>query len=466
MVSEHASPLAVLGGVDAGGQNMHVASLARALVARGHDVQVFTRRDDRGLPETVTVQPGLRVTHVPAGPAVALGKDELAPYMPAFGRWLGRWWSTVERPDVVHAHFWMSGLASMAAARPLGLPVVQTFHALGTVKLRHQGSADTSPAERIPAERRLAREVDLVLATCTDEVAELAALGAPSGRVRIVPCGVDTTLFRTRGPAAPRGDRFRLLTVGRLVERKGVATVLRALAELVPALDAELVIVGGPGSAGLATDPEVQRLTALAARLGIADRIRFTGRLPAPQVAAHHRAADVVVATPWYEPFGLVPLEAMACGRPFVGSAVGGLLDTVRDGENGLLVPPRDPTALVAALRLMAADPALRARLGAAARRRSLRYDTARVAADTEAAYDGVVLRASGDAVRAPGSRPDPGGVRPGLGRRVVAADVPFDTVQGPFDTVQGPFDAVDGAGSGHDLDAAVPVPRGQRETA
>ena len=294
MVSEHASPLAVLGGVDAGGQNMHVASLARAMVARGHDVEVFTRRDEPGLPETVTVEPGLRVTHVPAGPAAVIGKDEMAPYMPAFGRWLGRRWSAGTRPDVVHAHFWMSGLASMAAARPLGLPVVQTFHALGTVKLRHQGAADTSPPERIPAERRLAREVDLVLATCTDEVAELTALGAPADSVRIVPCGVDTTLFRTRGPAAPRSDRFRLLSVGRLVERKGVATVVEALAELVGELDAELVIVGGPGSGGLATHPEVLRLTALAARLGVGDRVRFTGRLPAPQVAAHHRAADVV----------------------------------------------------------------------------------------------------------------------------------------------------------------------------
>jgi len=397
MVSEHASPLAVLGGVDAGGQNMAVASLARALVARGHDVEVFTRRDDPGLPDTVTVQSRLRVTHVPAGPAEVVGKDQMAPFMPAFGAWLRQRWTRGPRPDVVHAHFWMSGLAALAAARPLGLPVVQTFHALGSVKARHQGAADTSPPERIAAERHLARSVDLVLATCTDEVAELRALGTPPSRTRIVPCGVDTEMFRTSGPLAPRGARFRLVDVGRLVERKGVETVLRALAVIVaPAgpdgrVDAELVVVGGPVAEGLAADPEVRRLRALAAELGIADRVVFTGRLPAPEVAAHYRAADVVVATPWYEPFGLVPLEAMACGATFVGSAVGGLLDTVRDGECGLLVPARDPAALAGALRRLAGDPGLRLRLGAAARRRALRFETARVAGDTEAAYETLV---------------------------------------------------------------------------
>ena len=400
MVSEHASPLAVLGGVDAGGQNMAVASLARALVARGHDVEVFTRRDDPGLPETVTVQPRLRVTHVPAGPAAVIGKDQMAPFMPAFGAWLRQRWARGPRPDVVHAHFWMSGLAALAAARPLGLPVVQTFHALGSVKARHQGAADTSPPERIAAERQLARSVDLVLATCTDEVAELRALGTPPSHIRIVPCGVDTEMFRTSGPMAPRGDRFRLVDVGRLVERKGVDTVLRALAAIVGSggqpgarvgVDAELVVVGGPVAEGLAADPEVRRLRALAADLGVADRVVFTGRRPAPEVAAHYRAADVVVATPWYEPFGLVPLEAMACGATFVGSAVGGLLDTVRDGECGLLVAPRDPAALADALRRLAGDADLRRRLGAAARRRALRFETARVAGDTEAAYETLV---------------------------------------------------------------------------
>lgn len=395
MVSEHASPLAVLGGVDAGGQNMHVASLARALVGRGHEVEVFTRRDDPDLPETVRVASRLRVTHVPAGPASVIGKDEMAPYMPAFGAWLRQRWSTDaahdRAPSVVHAHFWMSGLAAMAAARPLGLPVVQTFHALGVVKARHQGAADTSPPQRLAAERWLSRTADLILATCTDEVGELIGLGAPADRIRVVPCGVDTELFGPSGPLAVRGSRFRLLNVGRLVERKGVDTVLRALAGLVPAVDAELVVVGGPEPAGLAGDPEVRRLRGLAARLGIADRVSFVGRLPAAAVAAQYRAADVVVATPWYEPFGLVPLEAMACGAVFVGSAVGGLLDTVRDGETGLLVPPRDPQTLAFQLRRLAGDDRLRARLGAAARRRALRFETARVAADTESAYDELV---------------------------------------------------------------------------
>ena len=144
MVSEHASPLAVLGGVDAGGQNVHVAALAAALARRGVDVTVHTRRDDPGLPRRVEMTPGVTVDHVPAGPASPLPKDDRLPHMAAMADDLHRVWSR-RRPDVVHAHFWMSGVAALAAARPLGIPVVQTFHALGIVKKRHQGGKDTSP---------------------------------------------------------------------------------------------------------------------------------------------------------------------------------------------------------------------------------------------------------------------------------------------------------------------------------
>src|SRR3954468_23755093 len=152
LVSEHASPLAVLGGVDAGGQNVHVAALARALARRGAEVVVHTRRDDPGLPRRVELCPGVVVDHVDAGPACALPKDELLPHMRAFARELERCWRD-ERPDVVHSHFWMSGLATLDAASALKIPVVHTFHALGVVKHRYQGDADTSPARRIELER-------------------------------------------------------------------------------------------------------------------------------------------------------------------------------------------------------------------------------------------------------------------------------------------------------------------------
>jgi len=398
MVSEHASPLAVLGGVDAGGQNVHVAALAGALADRGHEVIVYTRRDDPDLPRRTALRPGVDVVHVDAGPPEVLGKDELPPHMPAFGEVLREAWAGEGRPDVVHAHFWMSGTAAVPAASALGLPVVQTFHALGSVKRRYQGAADTSPAARIPAERSLAREADLVIATCSDEVAELRAAGAPPRHVQVVPCGVDAGRFSPDAPAVadvvgPRlpGCRTRLVTVGRLVERKGVEQAVRAL-RFLP--EAELVVAGGPDAAGLADDAEAVRLQRLAHDLGVADRLRMVGRVAPDDLPGVLHAADALLATPWYEPFGIAVLEAMAAGLPVVASAVGGMLDTVRDGVTGRLVPVDatghlDPAELADAVRGVVDDPATAARMGAAGRELARqRYDWARVAAATEAAYD------------------------------------------------------------------------------
>ena len=386
LVSEHASPLAAIGGVDAGGQNVHVAALAAGLARRGHEVTVHTRRDDEALPEQVVTQDGYNVVHVPAGPARAVPKDDLLPHMKAFARHLRRRW-TAAPPDLVHAHFWMSGLASVAAADalPRPVPVVQTFHALGSVKKRHQGAADTSPPDRIELERELCRDVGHVVATCTDEVFELRRLGLTSDRVSIVPCGVDTSVFTPRGPVAPRSERPRLLVLGRLVERKGQDDAVRALSA-VP--EAELVVVGGPPADELDADPEVRRLRAVAARAGVADRLVFTGAVARADVPSWVRSADVVLAVPWYEPFGITPLEAMACGRPVVATAVGGLVDSVADGVTGDLVPPRDPERLGAVLAALLADPDRRAAYGAAGTARvRARYRWSRVVADTEAVY-------------------------------------------------------------------------------
>ncbi|MCZ2836079.1 glycosyltransferase [Modestobacter sp. VKM Ac-2985] len=388
LVSEHASPLAAIGGVDAGGQNVHVAALAAGLAQRGHQVTVHTRRDDAALPDRVTTADGYDVAHVAAGPARVVPKDELLQHMAAFADVLRAEWATT-RPDVVHAHFWMSGLASVQAASGLGIPVLQTFHALGSVKRRHQGDADTSPEQRIDLERGLCADVDHVVATCSDEVFELRRLGLASDRVSIVPCGVDTDVFTPHGPVAPPAGRPRLLVLGRLVERKGQEDAVRALAA-VP--DAELVVVGGPPTDELDTDPEVGRLRAIAAELGVADRLVFTGAVCRGDVPGWIRSADVVLAVPWYEPFGITPLEAMACGRPVVATAVGGLVDTVADGVTGDLVPPRDPDALGQALAALLADDERRVAYGAAGVTRArTRYRWSRVVADTDAVYRQVV---------------------------------------------------------------------------
>lgn len=385
LVSEHASPLAVLGGVDAGGQNVHVAALASHLAAQGHQVEVYTRRDEPDIPERVPLAPGVDVVHVPAGPAEIIPKDDLLPWMADFGAWLAERWTTQGPPGVVHAHFWMSGLAALQAARamPERIPVVQTFHALGSVKQRHQGDRDTSPRGRIESEAGIGRSVDMVVATCTDEVAELRRLGVPETRTTVVPCGVDVDHFTPARHRRPPGRR--LLSLGRLVERKGVDDVIRALVRLP---GAELDIAGGPGADHLDQDPEVQRLRLLAQELGVDERVRFLGAVTREDVPDAIRAADVVVATPWYEPFGIVPLEAAACGRPLVGTAVGGLLDSVQDGVTGLLVPPHDPDAIASAVGRLLDDPALSRRFGAAARRRAVElYGWDCVARETLRAY-------------------------------------------------------------------------------
>ena len=391
MISEHASPLAALGGTDAGGQNAHVAELSAALAAQGHEVRVYTRRDGTELPDVVPMR-GFEVVHVPAGPPIVLPKDDLLPHMGAFADRLTADWSTTWRPDVAHAHFWMSGLAAVTAGRCCGIPVAQTFHALGSVKRRHQGAADTSPPRRIAYERQLGQAVHRIVVQCQDELRELALLGVPRSRTVLIPSGVNTERFRPDGPAEPRGSHPRILTVGRLVERKGFEDVIRAL----PAVpDAELVVVGGAPDG---QDPYADRLLDLADRCRVADRVRLAGAVPAADMPRWYRSADVLAAAPWYEPFGLTPLEAMACGVPVVATAVGGLTDTVVDGITGDLVPPRDPRALGVALRRLLTNEMRRFAYAAAATDRvGHLYSWRRVATQLAAVYAALAGHAAED---------------------------------------------------------------------
>jgi glycosyltransferase involved in cell wall biosynthesis len=388
MVSEHASPLAVLGGVDAGGQNVHVAELARSMARLGAQVVVHTRRDDPSVARRVEFGSGVTVDHVSAGPPVPLPKDELLPHMGAFARDLCRSWDQ-QRPDVALSHFWMSGLASVEAGRIVDLPVVHTYHALGVVKRRHQGSADTSPPERVAIERRLAMLVDRVVATTEDERRELVAMGASPSRVDVVPCGVDLDRFSPFGTTVPRpSKRQRVVVVSRLVERKGIGNVIAAIAALP---DVELLIAGGPPAGFVDDDLEARRFLELADRLGVADRTVLLGAVPRYEIPALLRSADVVACCPWYEPFGMVALEAMACGVPVVASAVGGLAETVADGSTGLLVQPRSPEAIAAALGVLLNDHGRRAAMGRAGRARAQRYGWERIAEETLAICGQVV---------------------------------------------------------------------------
>ena len=394
LVSEHASPLAVLGGDDAGGQNVHVAELARGLGRLGAEVVVHTRRDDPALDRRVPFAPNVVVDHVTAGPPEPLPKDELWPHMGAFAEDLATTW-TFDRPDAVHSHFWMSGYAALEAARTVDVPVLHTFHALGSEKRRQQGAADSSPLQRLEVERCIARQADALVATTSAEAAELVSMGADPDRVVVIPCGVDLERFRPRtGPSAAVSGvdgrrRPRIVAASRLVPRKGIADLVRAL-RLVP--EAELVIAGGSPGALVLDDVEGARLHQLAEDLGIAERVKLIGAIPREAMPDLLRSADVVACCPWYEPFGMVAVEAMACGVPVLATAVGGLAETVVPGETGTLVTPRDPQAIAIGLRDLLAHDDGRRRMGRAAARRARGYgwdDIARrtmdVAADQSA---------------------------------------------------------------------------------
>jgi glycosyltransferase involved in cell wall biosynthesis len=396
MISEHASPLAPLGGEDSGGQNVYVAELARRLGKMGHHVDVFTRRDDARLPEVLSLDEGVRVVHLFAGPARAVSKDDLLPVMPsfrdAFYRFVGE---QDARYDLVHANFWMSGWVACEAKRDLGLPFAQTFHALGEIKRREQREADTSPPERRGEEMRIVEEADRILTTCPAEIEELITLyRADSAKLSLVPCGVDVERFRPTDRAGTRRelgfpDGPMVIYVGRLVPRKGVDTLIEAFALLPDELDARLMVLGGGPK--VEESPQTGRLSEIAWRLGVIDRVAFAGSRPQEDLRRYYGAADVSVSVPHYEPFGITPLEAMACGTPVVGSRVGGIKTSVADGETGYLVPPRDPEALADRLLRLLSDMSLRSRMSRAARRRvEEHYTWERVAALAAGAFSRV----------------------------------------------------------------------------
>jgi glycosyltransferase involved in cell wall biosynthesis len=380
MVSEHASPLAAPGLPAAGGQNVHVDQLAAALARQGRDVTVYTRRDDPDLVGRVDSGRGYDVVHLDAGPAEPLPEDDRLQHADVFAAELRRHWGE-RAPDLVHAHCWTSGLAALDAAEPLGVPVVLTYHGLGSIERRHRDAADTSSDARLDVERDIGRRCAGVLATCAEETAELDAMGVPRDVVEVVPCGVDLDQFHPVGPEARRAARHRVVAAGRLLPRKGFDVAIEAMRTLP---GAELVIAGGP-----AEDPEARRLRRVAVDAGVSGRVRMPGTVPREDMPALLRSADVVVCTPWYEPFGIVPLEAMACGVPVVASEVGGLADTVEDGVTGALVPPRDPDALAAALRRFLEDPETQRLAGQAGRlRASAHYSWDQVAAEALKHYE------------------------------------------------------------------------------
>jgi D-inositol-3-phosphate glycosyltransferase len=381
LVSEHASPLAVAGGVDSGGQNIYVANVARQLVRRGHRVDVFTRCD-RSLLPLVSRFDGVRVINVPAGPPTQLPKEQLLPFMDDFARYTIEFFRSEEKPyDVVHANFFMSGLVGLRVKRILGTPLVTTFHALGRVRRIHQGADDGFPDARFDIEDALVRQSDSVIAECPQDEADLVSLyRADPARIDLVPCGFDSEEFFPVDRAEAREelgwpqDRFIALQLGRMVPRKGIDNVVRAIAACNSELgeEAHLYVVGGNSDdANTLATPEIGRLADIARECSVEQRVNFLGRRSRQRLHLFYNAADVFVTTPWYEPFGITPLEAMACARPVIGADVGGIRYSVAHQETGLLVPPKDPLALAHCLAALKRDPQLGERMGAAGLQRA-----------------------------------------------------------------------------------------------
>jgi glycosyltransferase involved in cell wall biosynthesis len=402
MISEHASPVALLGGVDAGGQNVYVDAVSRGVAAHGFAVDVFTVKSDLSHPEIVAWADGVRVVNVDVGLADPVPKDTLWPRMPAFRDGIAEFVAREGgRYDLIHGNFWMSGWVAAELACHWDAWVAQIFHATGITKLRAQGEADTSPTGRIAVEREIVRAVDRLIAQCPAERDELLAeYGARPEQIALIPSAVDVDRYRPVPQAMARRElgihpAARIIVyVGRLVPRKDIRNIIRALAQLAEddsgILPATLLVVGGETERpDPHATPEIGVLRDLARELGVQDRVHFVGRRQPDELYLWYSAADVAVTTPWYEPFGLTPLEAMACAKPVIGSRVGGIAFTVADGETGFLVPPRDPDALAARLALLLRDPELRQRLGRQGRARVLRSFTWRqVAARTAALFD------------------------------------------------------------------------------
>jgi glycosyltransferase involved in cell wall biosynthesis len=368
-ISEHASPLAVLGGVDSGGQNVYVAETARHIAQLGYEVDVFTRWEDAATEQVVNWMPGVRVIHVKAGPVLYLPKEELLQHMPHFRNNMIAFIRKHHiRYELIHANFFMSALVAMDIKHRLDIPFVVTFHALGQVRRIYQGKDDKFPEERIDIERKIVQAADCIIAECPQDKQDLVQYyDAPQERINIVPCGFNCNEFYPVDRAEARAmlgldDKERiLLQLGRMVPRKGVDNVVQSLACLKQKDQrCRLLIVGGESDLpDPAITPEIGRLRQLAACLGVQDQVTFTGRRNRNVLKYFYSAADVFITTPWYEPFGITPLEAMACGTPVIGSNVGGIKYTVQHGKTGYLVPPNDPAMLAQKIFQLFSNPAL-----------------------------------------------------------------------------------------------------------
>lgn len=373
VLSLHTSPLVQPGKGDAGGMNVYVRELAASLAHRGSDVSVYVRRWHADLPVEVLVEPGVRVVHVAAG-AADLSKDHLDDVVDPFVKGVMADIESRGGADIVHANYWLSGVAGHRIKHELDLPLVTTFHTLARVKA---DTGDDEPQRRVDAEIEVIRCSDIITANSVAEAQQLKRFyDAPPERIEEVAPGTQHALFSPGDQAGARaalglGHAPVMMFVGRIQPLKGVGVVVRAFAAL-QRRDATLMIVGGPsGSDG---DAEVARINVLIDQLGVRDQVRFVPPLPHHLLSTYYRAADLVIAPSRSESFGLVALEAAACGTPVVAAAVGGLRTLIDHGSTGFLVDGRDPAVYAAYANEIFDNPLLAAEMAMNAAERARGY--------------------------------------------------------------------------------------------
>ena len=395
-VSVHTSPLAQPGTRDSGGMNVYIRELSRELGLRANQTDIFTRRTDAAQPEIVDIDEHSRVIHIQAGPPEAT-KDSLRPYLPAFLRGV---LAFRERNgiqyDLIHSHYWLSGWVGQAIKLHWQVPHVVMFHTLAEAKNRYYED-EREPAARLEAEREVARAADRVICASENERVLLEdSYGVSPEQVAVIPCGVDLDAFRPGDKALARGrlglslDKPMVLYVGRIERLKGIDVLLRAVSDLKSPYS--LVVVGGDER----ENGRKSHLLSLAADLGIADSVFFFDAVPHNELPLYYSAADVCVVPSYYESFGLVALEAMACGVPVIGSRVGGLAQTIQDGETGFLVSWGGSRGFTERLSLLLGNEQLQREMGLASRAAAEHFTWSDVAAQVEDIYHELVGECKG----------------------------------------------------------------------
>ena len=401
MVSLHTSPLATPGVGDAGGLNVYVAEVARRLGERGFKVDVFTRAEDAGA-HVVEVNEHTRVVPVPAGPREPVAKEDLLALVPAFVAGVG---DRLDGHELLHTHYWLSGMAGLELARQHRLPLVHTMHTMARVKNLALGGGQTrEPDVRERGEAEIVAGADLLTANTQDEAEELQQLyAAAAEQIAVVPPGVDLHTFhpcdqpKSRAQLGVGQDDEVVLFVGRIQPLKAPDVLIRAVAELVARRPERrerlrLILIGSPSG------PQAEwarSLGPLASELGVADLVDFRPHSPRSDLFRWYCVSDVVGVPSWNESFGLVALEAQACGRPVVATDVSGLRHAVRDGQTGLLVPGHEAGQWAEALAALLDDPGERVRMGANAAGHSSRFSWDNTAAATLEAYHAAQQRAA-----------------------------------------------------------------------